>query len=237
MTLDDRAERFQDDVSAAAVSFGAFAVAIIPAWLVLPVSSAQRAASDPLVQLVDATLGLWLIPALCVLLGLGWAWRRPPTRAALARAVRGATAAVVLAGVGLPLLRWLVGPSLPSFVPPEESAAPGLLLGLGAGLLEEAVFRLGLLATSFVLASRVLSTAGAVGISVVLTGLAFALAHELGPGAGPFELHFFLTRFLIPGCGMSLLFFRPGPAFLVFLHASAHVGIALLFAGSPATAG
>lgn len=223
---------FRDDVSAAAVAFCGFAAVFVALWLAAPPSAAQRAVSDPLIQLVDATIGLWAIPVLCVLPALGWAAIQPPSREALVRSARGAFAAIALAGVGLPLLRVLVGPSLPSFVPPEESAAPGLLLGLGAGVLEEAIFRLGLLATVFVLAKRVTTNAAAGALAIVSTGLAFALAHELGPGAGPFELRFFLTRFLIPGCGMSLLFFRPGPAFLVFLHATAHVGIALLFTGT-----
>ena len=49
--------------------------------------------------------------------------------------------------------------------------------------------------------------------------------------ATAFEARFFATRFVVPGRMMSLLFFRPGPAFVVTLHSSAHVGIALLFLG------
>lgn len=129
----------------------------------------------------------------------------------------------------MPLLRLLVGPALPDFVPPEESARAGMALGVAAGVLEEAVFRIALLAPLVLWLRRRATPRAAAAIAVGVSALAFALSHELGPGAGPFDPRFFAVRFLLPGCAMGALFlFRP--AFLVSLHASAHVAIALLFA-------
>lgn len=137
---------------------------------------------------------------------------------------------MLLACVGLPLLLVVAGPALPSFVPPEESALPGSALGLGAGVLEEAVFRLGVLAAVLLVLRRAMAARAAATVAVVLTALAFAASHELGPGAGAFDPYFFATRFIIPGCVMSTLFLKPGPAFLVTLHSTSQ-GIALLFSG------
>src|SRR4029453_14323036 len=116
-------------------------------------------------------------------------------------------------------------------VPPEESSAPGMALGVGAGMLEEAGFRLGLPAVGFRFARRHCSPVRAEALAVLVTSLAFALSHELGPGSPGFDPRIFATRFIVPGCLMSGLFFRPGPSFLLTLHCSLHVGIALLFPG------
>jgi hypothetical protein len=227
---------FEANVSAAALVFLPFVGLFLVLAVVLPPSAEALRSSDPLVQLLESCAGPWAIAVVSALPSLGWLAWALPSREALVRAVRGAIAGLVVAGVGLPLLRVLVGPALPAFVPAEESARPGIALGVGAGVLEEAVFRIGLLAVAYLLVQRVWPTRAAVAFAVVVTGFAFALAHELGPGAGPFDPRFFATRFAIPGCAMSALFFRPGPSFLVTLHASSHVGIALLFSGSPPAA-
>lgn len=222
-------ERFAQDVSAAALLFLPFVVLLVGLGGFAPYSEMQLAASDPLVQIVHGMAGLWLVPVLCALPAVGgWLLARP-SRATLARSMREAQLAVAILVVGLPLLRWGVGPSLPDFVPPEESARPGIVLGLAAGMLEEAIFRFGVLAPAFVWLRRHVPEAPATGLAILATSLLFALCHELGPGAGSFELRSFVTRFLIPGCVMSLLFLRAGPCFLVTLHSGAHVGIALLF--------
>ena len=222
---------FREDVSAAALLFLPFVGLFLALWAVAPPSDAQLLVSDPLVQWVHAYAGLWAIPVLSALPALAWVASLPPPRAALSRAVRPALSGLAVAALGLPLLRIFVGPALPAFVPSEESALPGIALGVGAGVLEEAVFRLGILAVAYLAARRLCPPAWAAVSAVALTSLAFALSHELGPGAAAFDARFFATRFLVPGCVMSLLFFRPGPSFLVTLHCAAHVGIALLFSG------
>ncbi len=227
---------FKADVSAAALLFLPFVGLFLVLWAVAPPTSAHLLASDPLVQLVDACAGLWAIPVLSALPALAWVALSPPSRLALSRAVRGALGGLAVAAVGLPLLRLLVGPALPAFVPPEESAVAGIALGVGAGITEEAVFRLGILAAVFLVARRAWSPRWAGAFAVVVTALAFALSHELGPGSGAFDAWFFATRFVVPGGLMSLLFFQPGPSFLVTLHSASHVGIALLFSGVPPAA-
>jgi len=227
---------FKDDVSAAALLFLSFPILFLVLWAVAPPTPANLLASDPLIQLVAGHAGLWAIPVLSSLPALAWISLSPPSRSSVARAGCAALGGVGVAALGLLLLRLGAGPTLPDFVPPEESARAGITLGVGAGIVEEAVFRLGLLASAFLLARRVLPPPWAGVLAVVTTALAFAWSHEIGPGAGPFNAHFFATRFVVPGCLMSLLFFRPGPSFLVTLHCSAHVGIALLFRGAPPSA-
>ena len=224
---------FEEDVGAAALLFLPFVLLFLALWAVAPPSSSQLVASDPLVQLVYAAAGLWAIPLLSVLPALAWMVLSWPSRPALLRAARLALGGAALVGVGLPLLRLVVGPALPAFVPPEESALAGITLGVGAGMFEEAVFRLGILPAAFLLVRRAWPPIWAVAFAVVVTSLAFALSHELGPGAGQFDPRFFATRFVMPGCVMSLLFFWLGPSFLITLHCAAHVGIALLFTGVP----
>jgi hypothetical protein len=68
----------------------------------------------------------------------------------------------------------------------------------------------------------------AIAVAVVVTGFAFAVSHEIGTG-DPLVERWFATRFLIPGCAMSLLFFWPGPAFIVAAHCTAHLLIPIAF--------
>ena len=230
-------ENFRQDVSAAAALFLPFVLLFILLLNVAPPTASQLQASDPLVQLVNDYAGLWALGALSAFPALVWIALAPPSGEALLRGARRALAALLTTALGLPLLRLVAGPALPAFIPPEESALPGLALGVGAGILEEATFRLGLLAIAFVAARRFWRWTPATAFAVVVTGLAFALSHELGPGEVAFDPQFFATRFVVPGCIMSSLFFRPGPAFLVTLHCSAHIGIALLFTGIAGSAG
>jgi hypothetical protein len=133
-----------------------------------------------------------------------------------------------VAVAGALAIRAIGGPHLPPFVPSEESAAPGLGLGLSAGLLEEAAFRFALVPLIYFAARRVMPSLAAAILAIVLTGFAFALSHELG--AEPFDPAHFATRVVFPGCVMSALFFRPGPALILGAHWTAHIAIYLLFA-------
>jgi hypothetical protein len=223
--------QFEAEVGAAALFFLPFVALFGILCAASPPTPSQLLAADPLIRLVTAHAGLWAVAALSAVPAIAWLLFAAPSRASLRAGSRGCAAAIVAAAVGLPLLRWVVGPALPSFVPPEESSAPGMALGVGAGMLEEAVFRLGLLAVGFLFARRHCSPVRAEALAVLVTSLAFALSHELGPGSPGFDPRIFATRFIVPGCLMSSLFFRPGPSFLVTLHCSLHVGIALLFPG------
>jgi hypothetical protein len=152
-----------------------------------------------------------------------------PSPAALMRSIRltGAGAAVALA-VAL-ALRALVGAHLPAFVPPEESAAPGLSAGLAAGLIEEVLIRLAVLPVALALARRVLDPLAAGAVAVLIAAAVFVLLHQVGPGAAPFMPVYAATRFLFPGALMSVAALYPGPAFVCTAHCAAHLLIPLLF--------
>lgn len=220
---------FEEDVAAAALWLLPWSLLFALVLWLAPPTAEQLAASDPLVQVFALGPGVLAIAGLAVVAAVAWNLRSAPGRDALRRSARGAVLGAGLAGLGLPLVRLLAGPALPGFIPPEESAAPGLALGLAAGVLEEVVFRLGVLAVVFRVLEGAVSRRAALLAAVGISGLAFSLSHELGPGAGDCELRFLVSRFLVPGCFMSALFFRPGPTFLVTLHVAAHVGIWALF--------
>jgi len=220
---------FEEDVAAAALWLLPWSLLLAIVLLLAPPTPEQLAASDPLVQIIAAGPGVLAIAGLALLAAVAWNLRSAPGRDALRRSARGAALGAGLAGLGLPLVRLIAGPALPGCIPPEASAAPGLAPGLAAGVLEEVVFRLGVLAIVFRVLEGAVSRGTALLAAVAVSGLAFSLSHELGPGAGDLQLRFLLARFLVPGCFMSALFFRPGPAFLVTLHVAAHVGIWALF--------
>lgn len=213
--------------------FGVAAVLCLPFLLVLGAlplvmapTSAQRTAADPLVQLLG---GAWPVVPITVAIVAAWLVRsRPrvhPLRRGMLHAGAGATAA---ACVALAIFA-VVGDTLPSFIPPEESARAGLTNGVAAGLLEEAVFRLGVLPLLYALARRRLSLYPAIVVAALGTGLLFALTHELGPAGAVFDPRFLATRTLFPGLVMSLVALRLSPTFMVTAHCTAHLMIPALF--------
>jgi membrane protease YdiL (CAAX protease family) len=218
----------EEDVAAAAAVLAPFVVAVaFLAWMA-PATAAQRGAADPIVRTLDLGGGIAWVPVLGGLVCAAWLVARRPDAPALRRAAGWAVAGAVVTGVCVGALRLLLGAQLPAFVPPEESAAPGLTLGLAAGVLEEVVFRLGLLPlVYFRLAPRLPRAAPFVAAAIV--GLLFALAHELPPAGGSFVAAHVVTRVVFPGVVMSLAFFWPSPSFLVAAHATAHLFIPLAF--------
>jgi membrane protease YdiL (CAAX protease family) len=210
--------RASDDRAGGAAVVAPFvaAVAALEPWT--PPTAAQAAAADPLVVTLRVLGGRFAVPLVAgaiVVACLRGGW----SRASVAwSAAAGAAAAV---GVVL-LLRAVAGPVLPAFVPPEESARPGLLLGLSAGVVEEAVFRVALL--------PLLARRGRA-LAVVATGALFAVCHELPPAGRPFRPDVFTTRLLVPGCGMTALALALGTPFVVAAHCVAHLLLPLVFAG------
>jgi len=91
------------------------------------------------------------------------------------------------------------------------------------------VFRFGALPLAYGLARRWLPERWAIAVAAVVTGILFALSHELGPAAGAFEPRYFLTRALFPGIVMSVVFLRLHPSFIVSAHCAAHLFIPALF--------
>ena len=118
---------------------------------------------------------------------------------------------------------------MPRFIPPEESAGPGFLLSMTAGFEEELILRLALLpALFFGLRGRLPDRARAV-VAVVATGLVFSLWHALGEH--PPSATFFVTRFIVPGCVMSVVWLA-NPSTIVAAHGTAHFLIPALFAAT-----
>lgn len=222
------AELSKERIAAAAVWFQLYAAAYAGLVVWLPPADAQLRASDPLIQLLWPMGGPWGTLGVCAAFSLPWVVLRPGVRH-LAEALAYAIAGALVAGATVGSLYWLGGGAFPAFVPPEESSATGLTLGVGAGALEEAVFRFGVLPGSFFLLRKRLPAVAAMSAASLVTGLAFALSHELGAGAGPFQLAYFTTRVVIPGAAMSLVFLVVHPAFLVSAHCAAHLGINLVF--------
>jgi len=97
-----------------------------------------------------------------------------------------------------------------SWIPPEEGRS-GLLLGLSAGVLEEGLFRLAIVPLFLLEVDRHLRRYASIVVTAALSGLLFALAHEVTASLDVFSVSHFVTRFLFPGFFMSLLFFRPAP--------------------------
>lgn len=188
-------------------------------------SAEQARHADPLVQ---AVRGPWPIVALSLVTCAVWIGRWRPSRAHVLRALRWAAVGAAAAAAIALVMRAALGSTLPAFIPPEESAKPGLLLGLSAGVVEEVLFRLMALPAAFALARRRIDSAPvAAGVAAVVTGLLFALSHELT--ATPFHGHHFAVRVLFPGTVMSLLYFRLAPAFIITAHCTAHLFIPFLF--------
>jgi hypothetical protein len=227
-TQNGRATYLADYASASATLLP-YAILIVALSLIAPATREQWAAADPIVRAARAHAGAWCVPVATLVWSSAWTAAVRPGRAAMRAALRSAATAVVVVAIGLPLLRLVVGPHLPGFIPPEESAAPGLLLGLSAGVIEEDLVRLLFLPV----ACRIVrATNGAdlrwVAISLA-SGIFFAALHELD-AATAFELRHFLTRALIPGFAFSMVAGRTGPAFVVVMHATAHLVIPELFA-------
>lgn len=118
---------------------------------------------------------------------------------------------------------------MPTFIPPEQSAKPGYLLGVSAGLAEELIFRLSLTPLLFVVLRKWLGLHWSAFITIIIVALSFALLHEVGGGAEPFMPQHFIARFMIPGVVMGLVVFYVSPIFVVAVHCTAHVMIPLLF--------
>lgn len=185
--------------------------------------------ADPILKIFPKAITLWGIPALSLLLFFVWKSLKPIQPPAMASALKFALAGSASAIVALLALRLGVGEHLPAFVPPEESAKPGYLLGISTGVAEELMTRLVLTPLLFVVLRKWFGFHWSALFTIVVAALSFALWHEVGSGAEAFVLQHFVTRFMVPGIVMGLVVFYISPVFLVALHCSAHIMIPLLF--------
>ena len=223
-------DRFwREQVAAAAILIQPFAALTALLLFIAPPDEAAFTAADPIVRSIGLTVGLWAIPVAAMLTVPVWWLIARPSDAALMRSIRLVGAGVAVALGAALLLRAIFGAHLPAFVPPEESAAPGLSAGLAAGLIEEVLIRLAVLPAAVVLARRALGPVAAGVVAVLVSAAAFTLLHQIGPGAAPFVLAYAVTRFVFPGVVMSTAAIYPGPAFVCTAHCAAHLLIPLLF--------
>lgn len=191
-----------------------------------PPTESNWAHADPFVRTLG---GPWGCVALGVVVIVGSLVRARPNRAQLVSGLTwglgGALVAAAIAGT----LRLAVGPSLPAFIPPEESARPGLPLGLAAGVGEELLFRLVLLPIVYALLRSKVSRGKAIAGAALLVGVCFAIGHALPP-AGSMAPGHVVTRIIFPGAFMSIVALVRPPSFMIVAHASAHLVIPSLFA-------
>jgi Type II CAAX prenyl endopeptidase Rce1-like len=214
----------REDIAAAAVVGVPFAFYTLFMLAVQPPTAAAWTAADPILHLGPAPFFAWLLPLSGLAAALAWWCAARPSVAvlwsALLEGVFGALAAAVLV-LALGLAH---GPTLPSFVPPEESAAPGFGLSMAAGYGEEVVCRLALGPLLFFWLRQRTRWAGAV--SVVATAFFFAIWHAAGEDA--FSATYFTTRFILPGCIMGGVWLA-SPSMIVAGHSAAHLLVPWLF--------
>ncbi len=214
-------------LAAAAVLAQPFTLALIALRVFAPPTSSHWQRADPILGLLPRDLTIVAVPLLGVGVSLAWYFAVRPSRRDVARATAHAAMGALIAVVAICALRLVAGSHLPAFIPPEESAGPGVTLGLSAGYVEEVLFRLVLLPAVFLpLAVRIGPRAAGV-TAVLLTGLAFATLHAIG--AAPWSAAHFATRFALPGCAFSVAALVVGPSFVVGAHCSAHLVIPFLF--------
>ena len=229
MSLLPTAARVRLDFAAASVVTLPFAVYLLVARFVVAPTDDNWSRADPILRLLPRGAATWVVPLVGILAAAAWCWSaRPPVEKIRAVLREVALGVLVACGIG-GTLRVAGGPRAPPFVPPEESAGPGLLLNMAAGYGEEVLFRLVLLPLLFLaLASRVPRPV-AVAVAVLATGLAFTLLHE--PASASWSPTLFTTRFLLPGCAMSMAALLRSPSFIVAAHCTAHLVVPLAFTG------
>jgi membrane protease YdiL (CAAX protease family) len=168
---------------------------------------------------------VWLPPAVLLALMVVWAWGRRQERPNEILAV---LSGMVLESVAFAIGLWAVsralGPMLEQFgvelaAGSTEPAVGQVITYLGAGIYEEALFRL-ILFSCLVHLLRLVEMNGL--FSVVLAALASALlfsaAHHLGPYGQPYSNYLFLFR-MIAGLYFALLFQVRGFGIAVGAHA------------------
>jgi hypothetical protein len=93
---------------------------------------------------------------------------------------------------------------------------PSIISAIGAGVHEELVFRLGLIAGVTALA-RPLGRGLAIALAIAVSSLAFAAAHHLGAHGEPWTLHAFAFRALA-GVAFAAMFWFRSLAHAVYAH-------------------
>jgi len=170
----------------------------------------------------------WWLPPLILLVGmLLWLWwTREPKPGDLANVMCGIGLESAGFALGLWALSRMLMPVLARMsVAPDDSPLRNLLPLIGAGIYEEAMFRLVL----FTAIHTVLRWVGltpflSCGIAALLSAVLFSAAHHMGPFGQVYDDKLFLFR-MAAGGYFALLFFWRGFAIVVGAHACYNVMI------------
>ncbi len=146
--------------------------------------------------------------------------RLPWGKVALVSALEGTVYGLMLGPLSAVLMQTV---ALDAFGPTRDRLAANLVGSLGAGIFEEAVFRLGLLSLLALAAARScvafgLPKALGVAFAILASGALFSLFHHLGAGGEPFDGGVFTFR-LMAGVLLGVLFVFRGFAVVVYTHA------------------
>jgi hypothetical protein len=183
----------------------------------------------------QAGLRQWFwAPALLTVALVGWAWLRRRDRP---RELGGVWLGMMLESAVLAVGLWgacyLVWPLLqPAQIRSAASdchpAVERMLSFAGAGIYEEALFRLLLLsALRWVMRQAELPAWGALALAALVSALLFSLAHHVGPQGEAFDAQVFLFRTLA-GLYFAALFLCRGFGIAVGAHAGYDVLVGLL---------
>lgn len=168
---------------------------------------------------------VWLPPAVLLALMAFWTWKRREERPNEVLAV---LSGMILESVAFAIGLWAVsralGPMLEEFgieltTGPTEPAVGQVITYLGAGIYEEALFRL-VLFSCLVRALRLVEVNHlvAVALAASASALLFSAAHHIGPYGQPYSNYLFLFR-LIAGFYFAVLFQVRGFGIAVGAHA------------------
>ncbi len=200
-----------------------------------------RSAADSWLRWTLANIGIestWIVPGLIVAILVGWQiyekdpWvlELPVFLGMIGESI-GLGAALVLVGeLQYQLYVKMTAPPAASILD-ELALKPWFVQSvgyLGAGIYEEAIFRLMLLPAVLWIASKVQpSPRFATAIAIAVSSVAFAGAHYLGPGAEPFDGFTFSFR-LVAGVFFSTIFVLRGFGLAVGAHAAYDILVAVV---------
>ncbi len=168
---------------------------------------------------------VWLPPAVLLALMAFWTWKRREERPNEVLAV---LSGMILESVAFAIGLWAVsralGPMLEEFgieltTGPSEPAVGQVITYLGAGIYEEALFRLVLFSCLVRILRLVeVNPLVAVALAAGASALLFSAAHHIGPYGQPYSNYLFLFR-LIAGFYFAVLYHVRGFGIAVGAHA------------------
>jgi membrane protease YdiL (CAAX protease family) len=181
----------------------------------------------------------WVPPVLMLLVFVGWCWVRWEDRPSdLVGVLSGMILESVCFALGLWLLSRILGPlllqagielsilSVESFSD-TEPVLKQVVTYLGAGIYEEALFRLALFSALLAVLRFVeLEKTFSVGIAAIASAIIFSVAHHIGPYGQAYSNYLFLFR-VMAGLYFAVLYQTRGFGIAVGTHACYNVMVSL----------